>query len=326
MYGGRLMKVNWTHNINTNQIDQVKAEAKTTKSTNSVLYAGNTIMNNGLIEGRREFGRNKAMQIIKDTFKEDKKIDGHIRGHWEKINALKDEAVKLSTNIKEIDRQQKKLMKENNIKPESQEYENLMLLNKERIYKKYGFKDEEIQSFFSEEEWNTLNAIKKEGISDFQKEAMFNQEAREEFNQRLNEIRQGIDSSYKSVDAIQQQRLKTHPMVDAKEAADKIIDITEKSIKNMLINEGLDKIEKDKKENKEKVKEAKESKESKEEKEKVDLEDLTEVGAKKNKLNQNSVQDMVLDIDEVQVAFEKIMDDLQLMEEDLKGLLVDNNL
>jgi len=112
-------------------------------------------------------------------------------------------------------------------------------------------------------------------------------------------------------------------MVDAKEAADKIIALTEKNIKGMLINDGIEKIEEEKKENQEKIEKAREAKEEDEE---IELEDLGESASVKRKNIQGNIQDAVLDVDQVQVSIGKIIDDMQLMTEDLKGLVVDKNL
>ncbi len=296
---------------------------KKTEQEHSVFYAGNTTMKNGLIDERREFGRNQALQVIKDIFAADRKIDEHILSHKDKIEKLKAETSELTANIKDVDARQVKLLEESGIRPGDKEYEDLMLLNKQRIYKKYGFDEEDMKPFFSEDELKQLETLNMEGLTDFQKASMENQEAREFYSKQLNETQRAIENSYRTVDSIKQQRLKTHPMVDAKEAADKIIALTEKNIKGMLINEGIEKIEEEKKENQEKIEQAREAKEEDEE---IELEDLGGSASVKRKNIQGNIQDAVLDVDQVQVSIGKIIDDMQLMTEDLKGLVVDKNL
>lgn len=293
------------------------------KSKDSVVFAGDTVMSSRLIDERRQFGRDRALQVVKDTFKADKKIDDRIDSLRNQITDLRSQTKELTQNLKEVDAKQKQLLETYDVQPGSQEYEDLLLMNKERIYEKYGFKEEEYQDFFTEDEWNRLQVLKERGPSEYQRQSMENQEAREHYSKQLTEIRETIETNYRSVTAIKQARVKTHPMVDAKEAADEIIALSEQSIKGMLINEGLETIEAEKEANQEQIEEAQKKKE---EEEGTNLEVINNTTEVKNQGLKSGLQEATLDVDQVQLSIGKIVDDMQLMMEDLKGLIVDKNL
>ncbi len=318
-------------NINRNYVDRQQTgrqerekDKKQSMVKDSTVFAGNTMINSRLIDERREFGRKRAIQVLKDTFKADKKIDDHIASMRDQITELRGQTEELTQNIKEVDAKQAKLKEKFDVEPGSQEYEDLLLMNKKRIYEKYGFKDEKLQELFSEDEWSRLQFLEERGPSEYQKQSMENQEAREHYSKQLIEIRQTIENNYKSVTAIKLARVKTHPMVDAQEAADKIIELSEKSIKGMLINEGIKAADEEKEANQEQVEEAQKKKE--EEKEGTDLEVLNDTDKVKKKAIPSDAQDAVMDADQVQQSINKIVDDMQLMTEDLKGLIVDKNM
>lgn len=135
-----------------------------------------------------------------------------------------------------------------------------------------------------------------------------------------------IKTSTHAIDSILRQKLKSHPMVDAQEAAEDIVELTDKSIMSMLINEGVEKIEKEAKENQEKVEKAQEEKQEEEEKEETDLEIINDNSKTKIRNNKNEVVNNMLDVTQAQIEISKIIDDMQLMKEDLKGLVLDKTL
>lgn len=289
----------------------------------STVFIGDTVIRSSIIDQRRQFGRESAIQVLRDTFKADKVIDDRVVSMREKIKDLESQTTKLTQNIKEVDAKQKEITEKFDVKPGSQEYEDLLLMNRQRIYKKYGFEDDRMKKWFTDDEWSRLQVLNERGPTEYQSQSMQNQEAREHYSNQLLEIRQAVENNRKGITSIQLVRLKTHPMADAKEAADKIIELSEKSIKGMLINEGIQQADEEKKENQEQVEEAQKKKE---EEEGTNLEVLNKTDEAKKKQIPNDAQDAALDVDQVQQSIGKIVDKMQLMAEDLKGLIVDKNM
>ncbi len=325
--GGVTMRIDASKTfLETMPKDEAVRQTAINSKGETVYYAGRSVLNNSLIDDRREFGRNQAMQVLKGVFETDKKVDQQLRAFRENIKQSSDQIASLNKEIDEVDLRQKELMEMFDVKPGDQEFEDLMLLNKERIYKKYGYNDEEMQEFFSEDEIERLKQLNEKGLSEFQKAAIDNQEARELYKKQKMEHQEIIKTSTHAIDSILRQKLKSHPMVDAQEAAEDIVELTDKSIMSMLINEGVEKIEKEAKENQEKVEKAQEEKQEEEEKEETDLEIINDNSKTKIRNNKNEVVNNMLDVTQAQIEISKIIDDMQLMKEDLKGLVLDKTL
>lgn len=122
------------------------------------------------------------------------------------------------------------------------------------------------------------------------------------------------------------ERLKSHAMVDAEKQSEEILQAANKDIFGDLINEGKKHIEEkmeEAKEKAEKLAEKKEEEEERLEKKEEKEEKLEETQNKETIETMNSYNDPD---SQVKKEIDEILDDLKLIQEDLKGVKVDSNI
>lgn len=151
------------------------------------------------------------------------------------------------------------------------------------------------------------------------KELINLKKAEEEWNARVQSAKSQKAEESATISAIHQALLKADPMVNATKAADKIMEKANDEIVGELINQAKEDIDE---KLEEKIEEAKKAKEEKEEEEKTQVErensgvtDATEV-----------IQTADATHDKIQNEIQNLIRAQQLIEEDLKGLEVDQQL
>ena len=236
--------------------------------------------------------------------------------------------------MKYIETEMEKLREGYQIDRDSQEYQELMLLEKR--------KDAEANPKIklTEEEKEQLKQIDERGLTEFQQRSMELYEPMNELKENLDEAKRGIIIEGATIRGIKEERLKHHPIVDAVKEKDAILDAANEEIYSMLVDEVKDHLDEEMEEEKEKAEEKAEEKKEKEEQieeiqEKIEeLERLTnpeKAEEEKKTSEQDSDMDRqiknVLEMDairtDVKKEVENIADKMKLVVEDLKGLKVD---
>ncbi len=324
----------FANNENTIKNGQDNKEAKGGKS----IFAGSfNLQNNNNIELKRKLAQKRAMKIVSDTFASEQKIDGSMDEM--RAQQLKQETLENKKSIKEIQEQREKLMGDYNVTEESQEHKDLELLRKETSGGK-----------LSDEEKERLATIHENGLTNYQKD-MLELDGQEEVYQRLASQK---ESAFKSISGsladMQIERLKKHPMVDSTKQADEIMEAANKELVGDLYAEAKDHIDekmeeaKEKAEEKAEKKEEEETKEAERKKDKLELEKQIEQ-AKQNaaeaagseirvpdqpSMDTSDMQEIIdqnsngtNDTTKIEREIEKLVEELGLIMEDLKGSKVD---
>lgn len=145
------------------------------------------------------------------------------------------------------------------------------------------------------------------------------EDAEDEWRSRLDSARSEKDMESYTISAIHKALLKSDPMVKASKEADDIMEKANNEIVNDLVNQAKDDIEEKLEEEIEEAKKAKEEKEEEEkkqvEKEDSNIKDTTEV-----------IQTADATQDKIQMEIKNLINTQQLIEEDLKGLGIDQQL
>ncbi len=326
----------FANNENTIKNGQDNKEAKGGKS----IFAGSfNLQNNNNIELKRKLAQKRAMKIVSDTFASEQKIDGSMDEMRAQQEQLKQETLENKKSIKEIQEQREKLMGDYNVTEESQEHKDLELLRKETSGGK-----------LSDEEKERLATIHENGLTNYQKD-MLELDGQEEVYQRLASQK---ESAFKSISGsladMQIERLKKHPMVDSTKQADEIMEAANKELVGDLYAEAKDHIDekmeeaKEKAEEKAEKKEEEETKEAERKKDKLELEKQIEQ-AKQNaaeaagseirvpdqpSMDTSDMQEIIdqnsngtNDTTKIEREIEKLVEELSLIMEDLKGSKVD---
>lgn len=310
------------------------------------IFAGNFNMQENTIELKRKLAQKRAMKIVSDTFATDQEIDNNVDGLRAQQEQLKKEALEDKKVVKEVQNQRKQLMKDYNITEDSEEYKDLELLRKERDANNPLSGIE-----LTDNEKEKLAAIHENGLTNYQKDMLELDDREELYKQRASQKEAASKAISGAISDIQIERLKHHEMVDSSKEADKIMEQANKELIGSLYDEAKDHIDEKMEEIQEKAEE-KAEKEKEEEKKKAErkkdqLELEKQIEAAKQSAEQvqepitspvitrdvSDVQYIVAkspdnDVSEPKINRElaKILDELKLLEEDIKGAAVDTNM
>lgn len=323
---------------NENSVQKVQ-DNKQTKGGKSIFAGSYNLQNNNNIELKRKLAQKRAMKLVSKTFASEQKIDNSMDEMRAQQEQLKQETLEDKKSIKEIQAQRENLMESYNVTEDSQEHKDLELLRKETSGAK-----------LSDEEREQLAAIHENGLTNYQKD-MLELDGQEEVYKRLASQK---ESAFKSISGsitdMQIERLKTHPMVDSTKQADEIMEAANKELVGDLYAEAKDHIDEKMEEAQEKAEEKAEKKEEEETKEAERKKDKLELEKQIEQAKQNAAEaadsethitgqtsmetsDMQEIIDQnsngtnnttkIEREIEKLVEELNLIMEDLKGSKVD---
>lgn len=326
----------FANNENAVKNNQDNKEAKGGKS----IFAGSfNLQNNNNIELKRKLAQKRAMKLVSDTFASEQKIDNSIDEMRAQQEQLKQETLENKKSIKEIQAQREKLMEDYNVTEDSQEHKDLELLRKETSGEN-----------LSGEEKERLAIIHENGLTNYQKDMLELDGQEEVYRQLASQKESAFKSISGSITDIQLERLKTHPVVDSTKQADEIMEAANKELIGDLYAEAKDHIDEKMEEAKEKAEEKAEEKEEEETKEAERKKDKLELEKQIEQAKQNAAEaagsvtnvpvqpsmdtsDMQEIIDQnsngtnnttkIEREIEKLVEELGLIMEDLKGSKVD---
>lgn len=144
------------------------------------------------------------------------------------------------------------------------------------------------------------------------------------WEQRVEEAKAGIAGENQAMESIKLSRLKSHPMVDAKEQEEDILKASTKEAMGILLSEAKDHIDEEQEKNKEEAKAAKEREEKEDSArnteqtsspENVAVQQTARVAEKLNEADSEQ--------DKIMTELKKIIEKNKLPEEDSKGILLD---
>lgn len=132
-----------------------------------------------------------------------------------------------------------------NVADDSKEQQDLNLLEKRQEYRRG------VGEKLTRDEWKKLNEIDKQPLTEYQKRALEIHAQAVEEKVTIRDTTSGMQAAVGNVKRIMIEKLKTHGMVDAKNAADVIMDAANDDVVSMLVSDVKDGID-------EKMEEAKE--------------------------------------------------------------------
>ncbi len=349
-------------NENQNQVIKVSASAKMRaeertggkkeKENRKTIYAGDIGMQNDFISMKKQSARKRAMKIINDAWNTDRKIDQGIEEIKGKIELLRGEFAQNQDKIAEGNAKKEQLREEYGVEKDSQEQKDLELLEKQADSRIYGNGPEGVQ--FTEEEEKRLAELEGKPLTEYQKRAMKIHGGQEEYKRNALKIENQIEGANASIRDIKLERLKTvPPMVKAKKKADKILEQASEEVIGLLAEEAKEHIDETYEEIREEAKEKAEEKEKQEERleavreEKKQLEQQADISQEKNheaeatrKEQQSKSREETELLENVEAAgrggkdsvsdaqaeIKEMLRKIKLLEEDLKGISVDEEL
>lgn len=303
---------------------------------NGSLFAGNLNMAEDPIAKKKQEAREKAAKIVSEAFAGEQEIDNDIAKRYQKISKNQDIKKEAVDSIKDIEATKDELKQSYGLTDESQEQKDLKLLEKRRDYwESDGDKP-------TKEEWKRLEEIDKQGLTEYQQRSLDYDKQKSPYEKQIREASAVILEESAAIRSIKQSRLKSTAILDATTQADGVLESASKEVIGMLKDEAQKITEEKQKEEEEKLEKRKEEKEEFEER----LEEIREkndqyepetgngtdssTAANQSRPSGDAQTEQMVSLstvkDEIQKELEKLMEEMQLTEEDLKGLEVDSSL
>lgn len=264
------------------------------------IFAGNLFNKENPLQDRmaqkKKEAQEKAMKVIKDAFEGDQAVTDELNSLRDKISELKEDNKRLNDELADI--------------------------NTRRVDLAKAYEAGEV----SKEDY----VAQKDSLQ-------------EELRQRLKELDRNnsqIVGLGRTIYDIGIESLKHHYMADAQDQAEQIMDAARDEIVGMAVEGGMDHLDKEAEERAEKAEELKEEREEREERIEEQKEHLEEREERidRQKDNQKAQDDLLEELfmdemitldqakSDVQSEVQDILRKMKLIEEDLKGAVVDQNL
>ena len=280
----------------------------------------------GLIDAKKENARNKAMKLISDAWGRDEEAT-KMR---EKLGELKKEAfaeyADWKGKVEYADVQKAELKEKYGITNDSAEQKDLELLTKYQNNMMGVSQDE-----FSEEEIERLKELQTAELTDYQKEAISINRQQVLAKQEMRTAESKLISLTQNIKDAKVDQLKSQDMLNAANAAEDIMEAANKEIKGLLIQDGIDEVNEKAEETAEQIKENGEKREEQEERieeakeERKEQEEIIENSIEKDRLDMNTKASVntASQVKDAQVRIQKIMDENNMINEDIKGIKID---
>ena len=272
------------------------------------------------IQEKREQAQKQAMKIVGDTWGNDQKLDDDLDNRREKVKECQEKIGAANDELMEIKNRRIQLREDMGIAEDSEEEQDLKLLEKEIDSYKSGS-----DIHLTKEERERIAQIKAKGLTGYQERSLAMKNGGALYETEINEASREMQGENAAIKSIELERLKKDPMVGAQKAKDEILEQASDQIVGMLMEEAKYKIDEEMEEKKDAAEEAEEKKEEEEER----AEKQDEKKAKEEQLRDQikaSTELMTKSdelLDDVQKEVKKILDEMKLLEEDLKGAAVD---
>lgn len=315
------------------------AEKAQGEGKRSSIFAGDLGVGPDKIQLKRQQAQKQAMKIVGDTFAAEKEIDQSMTDMADRLDALQKEGYEYHKDLDRIAEKRNGLQENYGVTEDSDEHADLELLRKERKANEPGS-----NVTLDYEETKRLEKIHEKGLTGYQTDMLELDDQQAVKEKNLSETESQIESIRASLNDTAIERLKSNPMLEAQKEADKLMEAANKEIIGDLMNESKEHIEEKMAEEKEKAEKIAEEKEEQEEKEeaaeerKAEMEQFIEgtkqqAEAKKEELPSERDQETMASYNdpnnqETEAAKEiaEILDELKLIQDDIKGAAVDANL
>lgn len=343
MEGVSVMAIVIRINNNNEQLHMSFSEGNNKKEVKNSQFAGNWNLPENPIAQKRKEAQEKALKVVKDAWEIDKSIDASIqfrKEHYNEMKALQEEKVQ---SLTETNAAMEDLKQIYCVEADSKEQQDLeLLIKRQDIFA--GVSSEQL----SKEELARLREIDKEPLTEYQSRALELNAYAGVCKNELRDIQLQMEDDIRDIRSIQLERLKSDPMVEAQNTADSIEATANKEIIGMILEEGKNQIDEKAEEVKEEAEKQAEEKEAKEElteelQEKLAIQEAFIEGTKEaiEDVKQKQRRDDAPDLELTEVleltgtteategakeTLEAIKNSMNLLEADLKGIQVDEQI
>ncbi len=303
---------------NNAQAEWTKKEATDSYDKESkTIYAGNFLKEFPMrerLQQKKAAAQERAMKIVGDAWDADKVIDDEIRQRQEHIRELREDNKDAMESLKEFRQMEDDLREGFGVKANSQEQLDLELLKRNGP----GYKP-------TEEEKERLAAIRENGMTEYQCRALELDKTASHYRKIVAANNVAVAEESEVIEGIRAERNKYHGMLDAQAQAEDMLAAARDEIIGLVAEEAkehLDEEQEKREEQAEAIEEKREEQEEileKREEREEELEELIE------DMPVKEMTDMSQTVEEVKQQVQKVLNQANLLEEDIKGTKVDLN-
>lgn len=328
---------------NTTMFVNNNEEEKSSKHKNSFFVGENkNIATDKIIEQKRNQAKKQAMKLIEAAWNSDIESDNAIEQMKQQHSQILKDVDEAKSILANIDKEKENLKEKYGVEDDSQEQKDLELLQRyqDRI-------NHVSDNKFTEEELARLKELENVPRTEYQNEVLKLNNSSTEYKSTIYTAEEKLKSISESIFDTRIDQLKSQEMADANEVVEAIMDNLSKEIIGILRKDAKDNIDEVAREEEKKAEEAKEAKEEEEEKleaikeHKEEQEELTEK-ARENSREQEEIiseinrVDMLVqsnnmskisdkNIREAQKNIQKLIQNTDILDEDIKGIKIDFN-
>lgn len=310
------------------------------------IFMGGLNVKKDAVTQRKMHAQQRAFKMIGDAWDVDRRIDRDVQEIRDKLTELHGERDGNLAVIAEGETQKEALRQQYGVESDSQEQKDLELLEKNADYLRHPG-----EVVLTDEERARLKEMEGIPLTEYQKRCMEIDSYQQVYEKRNDVINDQIEAYNGSVRAIRLERLKFHEMVKAQKKADGVMAAASKEVIGMLTEEARDHVDEEMEEKQEEAEKKAEEKAEEEEKiknrkeEQEELENRIDEAHAKNEereelrreAEERSREDAVLlgdmidaglvgagNTSNVQTDVKNMLHKMNLLEEDLKGSIVDD--
>lgn len=241
----------------TQESRRQKASEKQQKKT--VIFAGELPFHKDPIALRRQQAQKKALEFVKNAWNSDRLTDGSMAEYRALAEQQRKELQLNQERVRECDDRKEALRKGYGVEADSQEQKDLELLEKGRYPWMYG-------GDFTGEEEQRLEELRKIPLTEYQQKCLEIDKEKSIFDNRVSDAQIGVEVYSGAVTSMKVERLKFHKMADAQNNAKKVMEQAGREIQGMLVDDAKDHVDGTFEEQREEAEKKADEKEAQEEK------------------------------------------------------------
>lgn len=292
--------------------NNVQAEWANKEATESydkkskTIYAGDFLKEFPLrekIQQKKSEAQQRALKIVGAAWDMDRQIDDEIKVREEESKVLREDNKEALENLKDVNQRMEELRDAFGISPDSEEQQEL-----ERIIQKRK---------------SPVVSLEEEELTEYQKRALALDDEATFYRNQIADNNYKVLENSETVKAIRKERVKSHTMVDAQKDAEEVMEAARDTAVGLVMEEAKEHLDEEQEKREEQAEAIEEKKEEQEE--------IQEKRDEREKELEELIKDMPVEeaasldqtMEEVKQQIQKVLNEVNLAAEDIKGAKVD---
>lgn len=295
------------------------------KEGRKTIFAGNLNQSLDPIAKRKQQAQKQAMKVVGDAWDNDREVEKSMEESRTRYKEYLDKLGEANAQLNWIEDERAALKESYGVPDDSLEEQELQLLIKKVDSERIGS-----GVSLTEEEMEQIAQIEAKGLTTYQQRSLELYKSGDVYSDMRLDAEWGMEAESAFLRTMKRELPKLQKgMIMAQESKDEIMEAARQDIIGMLTDEAKEHIDEEMEEKKEAAEEKAEKEKEEEEKlekikaEKEEKEEFTEKVSGQTEEMTKAVVEMENTMGDVQQEVKKIIDEMKLLEEDLKGAAVD---